>query len=339
MSRTRKTTPRRIRVATYNILLGGESRRDLISNVLRRVDADVVALQEVREVDRVRDLARELGMEMFLGEPSDPASPMHTAILTRLPVHAWRNRRHHGRMLRSHLHCDIETGGAELPVIGVHCLHLAARFGDRNKGEARRIREIGAVLTDIADEPALPHILIGDFNALSPGDDILATSFFRRMNDLRRAGLLVAGPNGILTPLAPDDEMRDDGLADRWRRAGVDPRLLGGIPVLPRVVSPLTVGLPVSRAMDRFLGRLIERWTVERLLEEGYIDCYRHVHPRARGLTCATWQLSARVDYVFATRDLATHVLGADVVGGRTWSDPDAAVASDHYPVVAEFSV
>ncbi len=306
--------------------------------MLRRIDADVVALQEVREVDYVRDLAADLGMEIFLGEPSDPDSPMHTAILTRLPVRAWRNRRHHGRMLRSHLHCDIETGGAVLPLVGVHCLHLAARFGDRNKGEARRIREIGAVLTDIADEPPLPHMLIGDFNALSPGDDILATSFFRRMNDLRRAGLLVVGSNGILTPLAP--QVGDgNGLADRWRRAGVDPRLLGGIPALPRVVAPLTVGLPVSRAMDRFLGRLIERWTIERLLKEGYVDCYRDVHPRARGLTCATWQLSARVDYVFATPDLATRVVGADVVGGRTWPDPDAAVASDHYPVVADFSV
>lgn len=339
MSRTRKFTRRRIRVATYNILLGGERRLDLVRNVLTRLDADIVALQEVREVDRIRELARNLDMEMLLGEPSDPASPMHTAILTRLPVRTWRNRRHHGRMLRSHLHCDIETGGHELPLVGVHCLHLAARFGDRNKGEARRIREIGAVLTDIADEPARPHLLIGDFNALSPGDDILATSFFRRMNDLRRAGLLVAGPNGILAPLAPNREDGDSGLADRWRRAGVDPRLLGGIPVLPRVVSPLTVGLPVSRAMDRFLGRLIERWTIERLLKEGYVDCYRRVHPRARGLTCATWQLSARVDYVFATDALAAHVIGADVVGGRTWPDADAAAASDHYPVVAEFSV
>ena len=62
---------------------------------------------------------------------------------------------------------------------------------------------------------------------------------------------------------------RRDGLEDRWRREGVDPRLLGGIPALPRVVSPLTVGLPVSRAMDRLLGRIIERWTVERLLDEG----------------------------------------------------------------------
>src|SRR5579864_9577715 len=120
MSRTRKPTPRRIRVATYNILLGGERRRELVRNVLRRIDADVVALQEVREVDRIRELAEDLGMAMLVGEPSDPDSRMHTAILTRLPVRGWRNRRHHGRMLRSHLHCEIETGGAHLPVLGVH---------------------------------------------------------------------------------------------------------------------------------------------------------------------------------------------------------------------------
>jgi endonuclease/exonuclease/phosphatase family metal-dependent hydrolase len=339
MSRTRTAPQRTLRVATYNILLGGERRGELVLNVLRRIDADVIALQEVRELDRIRELADSLGMDVLIGEPSDPDSVMHTAILTRMKVRTWRNRRHHGRMLRSHLHCEIETGGATVPVLGVHCLHLAARFGERNKGEARRIREIGAVLTDIENEPALPHVLMGDFNALSPGDDILATAFFRRMNVLRRAGLLVAGANGTLIPLVTPEDGDPTEIEDRWRRAGVDPRLLGGIPVLPRVVSPLTMGIPVSRGMDRFLGRLIERWTVERLLSEGYVDCYRQVHPRARGLTCATWQLAARVDYVFATPDVASGVLSADVVGGRTWPDPDAASASDHFPLVAEFSV
>jgi endonuclease/exonuclease/phosphatase family metal-dependent hydrolase len=339
MARTRTPAAHAMRVATYNILLGGERRHELVSNVLKRIDADVVALQEVREVDRIGELARDLGMEMFLGTPSDPDSVMHTAILSRLPVRTWRNRRHHGRMLRSHLHCDVETGGSELPVVGIHCLHLAARFGERNKGEARRMRELGAVLTDIADDTPLPHLLIGDFNALAPGDDILATAFFRRMNDLRRAGLLVAGSNGTLAPLSPDHNGTESNIQERWQRAGVDPRLLGGIPVLPRLVSPLTAGLPVSHAMDRMLGRLIERWTVERLHEERYVDCYRAVHPRARGLTCATWQLAARVDYVFATPDLGRHVLNADVVGGRTWPDGDAGAASDHFPVVAEFSV
>jgi endonuclease/exonuclease/phosphatase family metal-dependent hydrolase len=328
-----------MRVATYNILLGGERRRELVGNVLKRLNADVVALQEVRETDDVRELAHDLGMKMLLGAPSDPDSVMHTAILSRLPVRTWRNRRHHGRMLRSHLHCEVDTGGNELPVVGIHCLHLAARFGERNKGEARRIRELGAVLTDIAHDTPLPHMLIGDFNALAPGDDILATEFFRRMNDLRRAGLLVAASNGTLAPLSPDHDGNASGIDERWRRAGVDPRLIGGIPVLPRVFSPLTAGLPVSRAMDRLLGRLIERWTVERLHSERYVDCYRAVHPRARGLTCATWQPAARVDYVFATRDLAGRVLNADVVGGRTWPDIDAGVASDHFPVVAEFSV
>ncbi len=339
MSRTRTAPQHALRLATYNILLGGEQRRDLLTAVLRRIDADVIALQEVRELDRIRELADDLGMEVVIGEPSDPDSVMHTAILTRLKVRTWRNRRHHGRMLRSHLHCEIETGGAHLPVLGVHCLHLAARFGERNKGEARRIREIGAVLTDIQNEPAVPHVLMGDFNALSPGDDILATGFFRRMNELRRAGLLVSGSNGTLIPLVTAGDGDPTEIEDRWRRAGVDPRLLGGIPVLPRVVSPLTVGIPVSRAMDRFFGRLIERWTVERLLSEGYVDCYRQVHPRARGLTCATWQLAARVDYVFATPDVATAVVMADVVGGRTWPDSDAAAASDHFPVVVELSV
>ncbi len=247
-----------MRVATYNILLGGERRHELVRNVLKRLNADVVALQEVREVDHIRELAGDLGMEVLWGAPSDPDSVMHTAILSRLPVRTWRNRRHHGRMLRSHLHCEVETGGAELPVVAIHCLHLAARFGERNKGEARRIRELGAVLTDVAHDMPLPHMLIGDFNALAPGDDILATEFFRRMNDLRRAGLLVAGSNGTLTPLSPDHE----GNAERWRRAGVDPRLIGGIPVLPRVVSPAYCGParvprdgsiagPAHRALDR----------------------------------------------------------------------------------------
>ncbi len=111
MSRTRTPSGRTIRAATYNILLGGESRRELVRKVLRRLDADVVALQEVSDVDHIRTLARELKMQMLLGEPSDPDSRMHTAILTRLPVRSWHNRRHHGRMLRSHLHCEIETGG------------------------------------------------------------------------------------------------------------------------------------------------------------------------------------------------------------------------------------
>lgn len=335
-SRTRKHAP--VRVATYNILWGGARRERLIHDVLERIDADVVALQEVCDVDMVRTLARRLHMDVMLGEPSDPTS-FHVAILSRLPVRSWRNRRHEGRMLRSHLHCEVETGGSAIPVFGVHCVHLAARFGERAKGEARRMRELTAVLGGIDAAPALPHLLIGDFNSLSPGDNVAATAFFRRYNALRRAGLVVEREGGYIGPTPRREGDDDSELDERWRAAGVDPRLDVGVPYLPRMVGRVTNGLPVSDALDRVLSRFIERWTTERIASRGYVDCYRRKHPRAHGYTCATWLPAARVDYVFATPDLAEQLVHCDVVGTRGHADPDVAVASDHFPVVADFAV
>jgi endonuclease/exonuclease/phosphatase family metal-dependent hydrolase len=327
----------RLRIATYNILVGGRERDALIHDVLQRIDADVIALQEVAELPLLRALASSLGMQSMIGEPSEPGSVMRTAILTRRPVRSWRNELHRGRMLRGHLHCEIETGSAELPVASVHCVHLAARFGERANGEARRARELAAITEDVARLPQLPHLLAGDFNALSPGDSLAATRFFRRYNEMRRAGLIVNGPNGYLVRRSRDGE-DGAGLDEAWRALGVDPRLQVGIPSLPRAVARLTSSVPVNASLDRFLGRFLQRWTAERLEALGYVDVFRQLHPRARGYTCATWLPAARVDYVFATPDLASRAVRSDVVGSRTWPDPDASVASDHFPLVADFT-
>ncbi len=326
-----------IRVATYNILMGGVRRESLIRDVLSRIDADVVAVQEVSDIPLLRRIAAQLRMEMLLGAPSDPQSP-HLAILTRRPVIEWKNRVHRGRMLRSHLHATVRTGGARMPILGIHCVHLAARFGERAKGEARRMRELTAVLSGIDASPQQPHLLLGDFNSLTSGDSVAATRFFRRYNALRRAGLIVEREDGYIGPRPRTGA--DDALLDaRWRAAGVDPRLDVGVPFLPRVVGRLTSGLPVSPALDRLLGRFIERWTTDRIQALGYVDCFRRAHPRARGYTCATWLPAARVDYIFATRDVAARLASCIVVGGRGAPDRDAIVASDHLPVVADFSV
>jgi exonuclease III len=108
--------------------------------------------------------------------------------------------------------------------------------------------------------------------------------------------------------------------------------------VLPRLVGPLTANIPVNPAIDRFMSRFIERWTIERMLRNGYVDAFRHMHPRAHGLTVATWTPAARVDYIFATPELARRLARCDVVGERRWPDPDARHASDHFPVVADFA-
>jgi endonuclease/exonuclease/phosphatase family metal-dependent hydrolase len=143
------TTPARLRVVTYNILLGGHGRGERIAAVLDRCDADVVALQEANDVDLVRSLAQRLGMRMIVAKPND-ASKLNLAVLTRLPVTRWRAHRHPGRMLRAHLVCELDVQAPGLSRLRIHNVHLAARFGEKNKGEARRLRELDAILGDVA---------------------------------------------------------------------------------------------------------------------------------------------------------------------------------------------
>ena len=324
----------RTRILTLNVLLGGEGREERIAEVLRRSGADVIALQEVRDNGLVPWLAGGLGMEAIRGEPSD-GRDLGLAVLSRLPVLDHRNRRHEG-MLRSHLRVTVRTRQGS--PLRLHVVHLAARFGERAKGEARRTRELEAVLDDVAEEPPAPHLLVGDFNSLAPGDGLEATEFFRRMAALRRNGLLVRQSNGWMVPVTADGEA--PSVEARWRAHGIDPRLLGGVPVLPWVAGPLTSVLPRSGPVDRMLGRMIERWTVPRLTGAGYVDCFRGLHPRARGYTCATWLPAARIDYSFASPDLAPAVVSCEVLGGRGRLGHEMAVtASDHFPLVTELSV
>ena len=330
---------RTLRLVTYNVLLGGARREEHITAVLHRLRADVIALQEVSNPTFVQELADGLGMQLMVGEASDGGG-INTAFLTRLPVRRWQNRTHRGRMLRGHLSMEVDTGGTKLPRIRLHGVHLAARFGERSKGEVRRGRELSAVLRDIEDDEPMPHVLLGDFNALAPGDHLAATAFFRRMAELRKANAVVRHASGLVGPLqVEDDDPRSSDVADAWLRAGVDPRLDVGIPVLPVVIYPLTSLLPRSRSIDRTLGSMIPRWTVERLVDHGYTDAFRRLHPRAEGFTCATWCPAARIDYVFTDEKVTPHLQRCEVVGSRRWPDRETLIASDHHPLVAEVGV
>jgi endonuclease/exonuclease/phosphatase family metal-dependent hydrolase len=322
-------------MVTYNILLGGARREEHITEVLRRIGADVITLQEVSNPQFADQLARSLGMELITGAASD-GSGINLAVLSRLPVRRWRNHTHRGRMLRSHLETVLTTGGAHIPELHLHSVHLAARFGERKKGEERRRRELDALLGDLAEAGDAPHLIAGDFNALAPGDHVEATAFFARMGELRRARVLVRQANGLVAPKRVGEDAAVD---EAWLRAGIDPRLDVGIPVLPFVVYPLTALLPRSRAVDRLLGGTIERGTIARLLDSGYVDCFRELHPRAHGYTCATWMPAARIDYFFADPVMAATLRRCEVVGSRQWADREASIASDHHPVVAEFAV
>lgn len=101
--------------------------------------------------------------------------------------------------------------------------------------------------------------------------------------------------------------------------------------------NDLRPGDPVgeSREGARIQQRVAEkapRRAIGLLLEAGYVDCYRVLHPGVPGYTYPTDCPWLRLDYVFASPELAPHLLACDVVDGAV-----AASASDHLPVSAEF--
>lgn len=320
---------------TYNVLLGARHRERLVAGVLARLGPDVIALQEVSDVALARRLARDLGMELLVGRSSDSSSTLHNVILSRFPVRRWRNHRHPGAMLRSHLEAELAVGG-RLRTVRVHCLHLAARFIERANGEVRRMAELDRVFADIARLDDAPHLICGDFNAVAPDDFAAVSRFFARLAELRRARVLERGEDGLHGPRVRAGEL-DPDVDELWRAAGIPPHLDVSVPRLPALVFTVARGLPRGAVVDRLLNRGIERWSVQRMLDLGYTDCYRARHPRAAGYTCATWAPAARIDYVFAEARLAARLVDCDVVGGRSLPDPEVLVASDHFPLVSDF--
>ena len=72
------------------------------------------------------------------------------------------------------------------------------------------------------------------------------------------------------------------------------------------------------------------RWrTVATVLGAGYEDAYRRCHPELPGYTMPTWDPHVRLDYAFVPAAQAATIESCDVV-----SHPDAAAASDHFPLL-----
>ena len=71
------------------------------------------------------------------------------------------------------------------------------------------------------------------------------------------------------------------------------------------------------------------------LRKAGYIDCFRLKNPKDPGFTCPASSLAGRIDYIFASPELAERLSASYVVTEGNGFRGDEA--SDHLPVVAEF--
>lgn len=166
-----------IRVVTYNVHrcrgLDRRVRPARIVEVLREIDADVIALQEVlslqgasREKDQARFISEELEMTCALGGTRLHKGAMYgNVVLSRLPLLETRNYdiSVRGREERGCMRADISANGGGL--LHVFNVHLGTAFVERRHQGRKLVNE--AILNN--DELSGPRIMLGDFNEWTRG--------------------------------------------------------------------------------------------------------------------------------------------------------------------------
>jgi endonuclease/exonuclease/phosphatase family metal-dependent hydrolase len=169
---------RTIRVVTYNTHksrgMDGRIRPERIVEVLREVEPDIVALQEVLSIDdagarkhQANYFAEELGMHMRLGETRRLRGGAYgNVILSRFPLgeglsHDLSVR--WGRERRGCLRVDVELPDKEH--LHVYNVHLGTGFRERRHQGPKLVETL------LADRPGLrgPRVVLGDFNEWTAG--------------------------------------------------------------------------------------------------------------------------------------------------------------------------
>jgi exodeoxyribonuclease III len=183
---------------SYNIRYGGVGKQMELAEVIQRVAPDVVLLQEATHPDVVAHLADAAGYSHHASRRA-----YSTGFMSRLPVksHAW----HQPRGAR---HAFLEVVFAE-PELRLYGLHLSAWFSKWS--ERRRHHEIRALLEGIKEHQHGFHLLLGDFNALAPGERLVV----EKMPTWIRAMVWISGRD-----IARDtiQTMIDANYTDLWKR-------------------------------------------------------------------------------------------------------------------------
>jgi endonuclease/exonuclease/phosphatase family metal-dependent hydrolase len=85
------------------------------------------------------------------------------------------------------------------------------------------------------------------------------------------------------------------------------------------------------QAMIWLSGRDIQRETIRLMLDAQYADGYRLLHPDEAGYTFPTWDPHLRLDYLFVPTPFRDRLVHCQVLREA----PGAALASDHFPLLA----
>ena len=301
------------RIVSYNILVGATRRVNQLTKIIRPVHPDIVGLVEATNPQVVEELAKRLEMQYVMSGHAQHTRDWQVAVLSSLPIVETQIHISSGVLMKPVLQvCVEEADGQQLTVF---VTHLTAAFNQGWAGERIRRREMQELLRIMALKQGTPHLLMGDFNALAPGDAFKASLLLRyvvKQDQLRRQNAHVAYG---------------------------DPHLNFVVPPQLRVFNPLLRLIARSRPLytlfDAAASLYAPRGSINLLSEAGYVDCYRRMNPDAWGFTCPASSPAGRIDFIFASPELAERLSASHVV--TEGEGLRANEASDHRAVVAEF--
>jgi endonuclease/exonuclease/phosphatase family metal-dependent hydrolase len=164
------------RIVTYNIHkckgLDFRTNPARIVEVLREIDADIIALQEVvshenrePEENQARYIAENLGYEYQIGENRKHLGGIYgNVVLSRFPIAQHKNFdiTVRGREPRGCQHVDVKLSADNL--LHVYNIHLGTAFTERRQQVKRLLDE--EILNRLH---AAPRIMLGDFNEWTSG--------------------------------------------------------------------------------------------------------------------------------------------------------------------------
>ena len=301
------------RILSYNILVGGKRRVDQLTKIMSSTQPDIVGLVEATSRQTIEEIANRLGMQYRMSGSYTHGEDWQTALLSRLPIVETHVYKRSDRLTHPLFEaCLEEEDGRKLTVF---ITHLAAAFSQGRGGDSIRRREVQEILRIMTPKQGTPHLLMGDFNAIAPGDRLKASMLMRYL-------------------VAIDLQHRQN-----LHAAFGYPHMNFVVPKPLRFLDPLLRVIPnnkVLSALFDWAGSLYApRGSISLLRKAGYIDCFRLKNPNDPGFTCPAASLSGRIDYIFASPELAERLSASYVVAEGNGLHSDEA--SDHLPVFAEF--
>lgn len=300
------------RILSYNILVGGTRRVEQITKIISSAHPDIVGLVEANP-RIVEELANRLGMEHRISRYPEERQNWQTALLSRLPIVRTYSHVRPGILTHALLEVSLEERGGH--GLTVFVTHLTAAFSYGRGGDGIRRREVQEILRIMETKRGTPHLLMGDFNSIAPRDRLKAGTLLRY-------------------------------LLEQDRRHRINPSASVGHPNLDMVVpaplrflNPLLRVTPRSKLLSAFFDEAGSLYaphgSIRMLRKAGYIDCFRCMNPDSSGFTCPAGAPAGRIDYIFASPELAEELSACSVI--TEGNGLRGEEASDHLPIVAEF--